>query len=61
MKCQSLFPERNKKNITNVSSAALAQRVVMAELYSLQNETKLDTLCIHVLEKTLCLHNLCII
>ena len=28
MKCQSLFPGKNKKNITNLSSAELAQRVV---------------------------------
>ena len=28
MKCQSLFPEKNKKNILNLSSAKYAQRVV---------------------------------
>ena len=27
MKCQSLLPEKNKKNIINLSSAELAQRV----------------------------------
>ena len=28
MKCQILFSEKNKKNITNLSSAELAQKVV---------------------------------
>ena len=28
MKCQSLFSEESKKNIVNVSSAELAQKVV---------------------------------
>ena len=28
MKCQSLFSGKNKKNIANLSSAELAQRVV---------------------------------
>ena len=28
MKCQILFPGKNKKNITNVLSAELAKRVV---------------------------------
>ena len=28
MKCQILFPGMNKKNITNLSSAELAQRVM---------------------------------
>ena len=32
MKCQILFSEKNKKNITNLSSADLAQRVVKVKL-----------------------------
>ena len=31
MKCQILFPAKNKKNIINLSSAELAQRVVKVE------------------------------
>ena len=31
MKCQILFSEKNKKNITNLSSAKLAQMVVRVE------------------------------
>ena len=31
MKCQILFSGKNKKNITNLSSAELAQRVVMVK------------------------------
>ena len=34
MKCQILFPGKNKKNITNLSAAELAQRVVMVKLIS---------------------------
>ena len=32
MKCQILFSEKNKKNVTNLLSAELAQRVVKANL-----------------------------
>ena len=32
MKCQILFSGKNKKNITNLSSAELAQRVVKVKV-----------------------------
>ena len=34
MKCQSLFSVRNKNNITNLSSAQLAQRGVKVEAFT---------------------------
>ena len=33
MKCQSLFSEKYKKNINNLSSAELAHRVVMLKTF----------------------------
>ena len=33
MKCQSLFSGKNKKNVINLSSAELAQRVVKGKLF----------------------------
>ena len=33
MKCQILFSGKNKKNITNLSSAELAKRVVKVKIY----------------------------
>ena len=32
MKCQILFSRKNKKNVTNLSSAELAQRVVKVKV-----------------------------
>ena len=32
MKCQSLFSRENKKNITNLSAAEIAQKVVKVKL-----------------------------
>ena len=37
MNCQILFSGKNKKNITNLSSAELAHRVVMVNLICIQN------------------------
>ena len=34
MKCQILFPGKNQKNITNLSSAELAQQVIKVEVQS---------------------------
>ena len=35
MKCQILFTGKNKKNIINLLSAELAQRVVMVNIFTL--------------------------
>ena len=46
MKCQNLFSRKNKKNIINVLSAELAQRVVKV------NAPKKHTFCVFIaLEK----------
>ena len=41
MRCQNLFSGENKKNIVNLSSAILAQRVVKVKYVSLQNADKI--------------------
>ena len=52
MKYQNLFSGKSKKNITNMSSAELAKRVIMVK-WTLSTETTLSNCFDFLLEKNL--------
>ena len=49
MKCQILFSEKNKKNITNLSSAELAKRVV--KIKAIISSRKLSEILIFIFSR----------